>query len=323
VARRIVVTGSQGFAGRHLRQALVARECEVIGVDLPDTGAEVADDLASDSFDAARLAARVGPVDGVIHLAATISRGSSVDALARKNLSVVARAPVEIFEAFHAASSAHFVYCSSFKAYGPSGSAPIDPERPPQRPDPFSYGSAKALSERLLAISASRTGGSFAVVRSTCIYGPGQHAKNAIPLFLGALWQGQAPTVFGPGDDVRDDVLVADLAYCLAEACLRRVSGAFHAGGDRARTILEVAELCCEAIARLGGPAGMKPVIDASKAPKWWLPRTFDISRTRQLLDYEPTPMVDGLASEALWIRAGADPGRALEFCPPRTAVKP
>jgi nucleoside-diphosphate-sugar epimerase len=306
VAGRIVVTGSEGFVGKHLRQALLARGLEVVGVDRPGTGAEIEQDLASADFDAASLAKRSGNVQGVIYMAATITRGSSVDGFARQNLATIARAAAETFEAFHATSpQAHFVYCSTYKTYGPTSAQPIDPERPPQRPDPHSYGSAKSLAERLLAISAARTGAPYAVVRPTCIYGPGQHAKNAIPLFLSALWRGEAPTVFGSGKDVRDDVLATDLAHCLIEACLRKATGAFHAAGERARTIREVAELCCQVVEKLGGPGGISPRLDPSKPPKWWLDQTFDLSRSRALLGYQPTPLAEGLAQEALWIREG------------------
>ena len=46
---------------------------------------------------------------------------------------------------------------------------------------------------------------------------------------------GKAPVVFGSGKDVRDDVFAPDLAYSLTEACLRKVSGAFHATGAAMR----------------------------------------------------------------------------------------
>lgn len=315
MARRIVVTGSQGFVGKHLRRALELRKCEVIGVDRPGTGAEVEQDLADPGFDAERLAERCGGCDGVIYMAATISRGSSVDAAARANLRAIASAAVETFEAFHARSpAAHYVYCSTYKMYGPPDRLPIDPERPPQRPDPHSYGCAKVLAERLLAVAATRIGARYAVVRPTCIYGPGQHLHNAIPLFLRSAWDGRAPVVFGAGTDVRDDVLAPDLAYCLAEACLRRAEGAFHAGGERARTILEVARSCCEVVARLGGPSGLAPVVDPGRPPKFWIDQTFDLARTRQLLDYSPTPLAAGLDAEARWIRDGADAGAAVNY---------
>jgi UDP-glucose 4-epimerase len=316
--RAIVVTGSQGFVGKHVRRALELRGIRVIGVDKPGTAAEVEVDLGQPSFDARYLAERTGRVDGVIYMAATITRGSSVDGPARANLRTIAESAVETFEAFHQSSpGAHFVYCSTYKGYGPSGPGPIDPERPPQRPDPHSYGSAKALAERLLAIAAARLEAPYAIVRPTCIYGPGQHLHNAIPLFLSALWAGKPPTVFGTGRDVRDDVLASDLAHCLVEACLRKARGAFHATGERGRTIGEVAELCCRAVAELGGPSGLAPVIDGSRSPKWWLDQVFDWHRTRELLGYIPTPQLEGLKAEALWIRDGAVPGRAVDYAAP------
>jgi nucleoside-diphosphate-sugar epimerase len=315
----VLVTGSQGFVGKHLRRALSGRGSEVIGVDRPGTSAEIELDLSDPAFHAEELARRVGPVDGIIYMAATITRGSSVDAAARENLRAIASAAVEVFEAWNAVHGpTHFVYCSTYKGYGPPEKLPIDPSRPPQRPDPHSYGSAKALAERLIAIAARRTGVPYAVVRPTCIYGPGQHLHNAIPLFLRACLDGRDPTVFGNGRDLRDDVLASDLAYCLAEACLRRAEGAFHAGGERARTILEVAELCCRAVAELGGPAGLVPRLDPSRPPKWWIDQSFDIERTRALLGYEPTPLLEGLKREASWLQRGAIAADAPSFSPPR-----
>jgi UDP-glucose 4-epimerase len=198
------------------------------------------------------------------------------------------------------------VYCSTFKLYGPAQQPVIDPESHPQRPEPWSYGSAKALAERLLAIASARAGFTYAIVRPTCIYGPGQHLRNAIPVFLQAAWRGEAPTVFGSGTSVRDDVFVSDLVDILAEVAVRRVCGVMHAGGERARTILEVAQLCCDAVAQADGPKGLHPLCDTSKPPKPWLDQRFDTTSTRRQLGYTPTPIAVGLAAEAAWIRAGA-----------------
>ena len=313
---RIVVTGSQGFVGGHLRRALEARRCEVIGIDRPGTHAEIELDLADPALDAEALIERCGDVHGVVYMAATITRGSSVDADARSNLQVVAGAAASMFEALQArAAPPHFVYCSTYKTYGPA-SSPIDPERPPQRPDPHSYGCAKLHAERLLAIAAARTAGTYAVVRPTCIYGPGQHGHNAIPRFLRAALGGGAPVVYGTGRAVRDDVLASDVAYCLAEACLRRASGAFHASGERSRTILEVAEACCAAVGAVGGAASV-PVVDEATPPKWWLDQRFDGTRSRLELGYVPTPLLSGLTWQAEWLRAGGNSEDAVHFCPP------
>ena len=324
MSRCVVVTGSEGFVGRHLRRALEARGCTVLGVDKPGTGSELEQDLSDPSFDADALAARCGSaqISGVIYMAATITRGSSVDGPARANLRAIAEAATATFEAFGRRDrETHFVYCSTYKTYGPHA-GPIDPQRPPQRPDPHSYGCAKSLAERLLAIAAARSGLRYAIVRPTCIYGPGQHTHNAIPLFLKALWEGRAPTVFGSGRDVRDDVFAPDLAYCLAEACLRKAEGAFHATGDRSRTIAEVAQACCDVIAELGGPSGVQPRFDESRPPKWWIDQVFDFERSRALLDYDPTPLAAGIAAEARWLRAGASPTASVDYWPwPRLAL--
>jgi nucleoside-diphosphate-sugar epimerase len=321
MARRVVVTGSEGFVGKHLRAALEARGCEVVGIDRPGTRAELPIDLSEPSLDAlalARRAAEGGPVDSVIYMAATITRGSSVDAQARSNLRAIAEAPLRLLEALaELGGPPHFVYCSTYKSYGPPLRQPIDPQCPPQHPDPWSYGSAKSLAEALLEIGARRAGGRYAIVRPTCIYGPGQHLHNAIPTFLRAAWARQHPVVFGSGQSVRDDVLASDLSYCLAEAALRRAEGAFHAGGERAMSILEVARRCCRAVAELGGPRGLEPAIDGSRPPKWWIDQEFDLSRSRELLGYEPTPLLDGLKYEARWLADGARPEASVACCPP------
>jgi nucleoside-diphosphate-sugar epimerase len=295
------VTGSQGFVGGHLRGALAQRGCEVIGVDVPGRGAELALDLAS--FDADALARRVGPVAGIIHLAARISRSSSVDAAARANLRAIAEAAPLLGEAFRAAHGpTHLVLCSTLKVYGPQPS-PIGPAASPLRPEPRTYGSAKALAERLVAIAARRAGFPAAIVRLTYVYGPGQAAHNAIPIFLAACWRGEPPIVFGDGHELRDDVLVTDVADGLAEVCLRRAEGTFNAGGERARALREVAALCCQAVAAAGGPGGLAPRFDGGRPRKPWIDQSFDSSAFHALRGRPPTPMAEGLAAQAAAMR--------------------
>lgn len=307
----ILVTGSQGFVGTAVRAALAARGRSVVGVDRAGAGAEIESDLADDAFDPEGLARRIGPVDGVIHLAARISRESSVDEAARRNLRAIAEAPVRIAEAWRALHGpTHIVLCSSLKVYGPQPS-PIAPFASPLRPEPRTYGSAKALAERLLAIAARRAGFTAAVVRLTFVYGPGQHPHNAIPTFLRACWRGERPVIFGEGDELRDDVLVSDVAHCLVEACLRRAEGPFNAGGEQVRTLAEVASLCCAAVAAVGGPRDLQPLCDRAHPRKPWIDQSFDVSRAIGLLGYRPTPMLDGLKRQAESMRPMESAGTA------------
>ncbi len=154
-----------------------------------------------------------------------------------------------------------------------------------------------------MAIAARRAGFSVAMVRLTYVYGPAQVASNAIPIFLRACWRGEQPVVFGDGHELRDDVLVTDVADGLAEVCLRRVEGVLNAGGERARSLREVAALCCQAVAAAGGPAGLVPRFDPGRPGKPWIDQSFDSSALYALLGRPPTPMLAGLTAEAAAMR--------------------
>ncbi len=316
MASRIIVTGSEGFVGRQLRASLIERGCDVVGVDVRGRGADIALDLADAEFSADDLAERVGPVGGIVHLAARISRGSSVDIDARRNLRAIAEVPVRLLEAWNQRHGfTHLVFCSTIKVYGHQPQQPIEPTTSPLHPDAYCYGSAKALGERLLEVSRRRGQSSFAIVRPGYVYGPGQPVKTAIPAFLKACWQGDCPTVFGDGQQLRDDVLVSDVAYCLIEACLRRAQGSFNAASGQARTLLQVAQLCCRAVEALGGPKGLTPRVDGARSAARWIDQRFDVSRTQLELDYKPTELIQGLKREARWIRDGAQATSAPEYC--------
>lgn len=309
------MTGSEGFVGHHLRAAIEARGAECVGVDLPGSGAELEVDLSAPDFDPAGLAKLAGDVDLVIYMAAKITRGSSVDADARNNLRAIAEAPARLIEALPK-NDVHLVLCSTFKMYGPPDhDGPIDPSNPPQSPDPHSYGSAKFLAERLMEISSARHGHRFAVVRPSCIYGPGQHAHNAIPRFLRALIDGDPPMLFGEGSSVRDDVLAADLSWLMVEAGLQKAEGAYHAAGECSRSVREVAELCCE-VAAEEGLETRTPTFDTSRAPKWWIDQDFDLGSSKTL-GYAPTPLREGLRAQLRWTRAGSDPSKTASFVSP------
>ena len=316
MATRIIVTGSEGFVGRQLRALLVKRGCDVVGVDLPGRGANIEIDLSDPEFRADDLAVHVGPLAGIIHLAARITRGSSVDADARRNLRAIAEAPVRLVEAWNQRHGpTHLVFCSTIKVYGHQSRQPIQPTASPLHPDAYCYGSAKALGERLLEISGMRSPASFAIVRPSFVYGPGQPMKTAIPMFLNACLRGENPIVFGDGRQLRDDVLVSDFAYCMAEACLRRAQGTFNAASGQARTLVQVADLCCRAVEAIGGPKGLSPVIDESRPAARWIDQSFDMKRTEQELDFVPAHLLEGLKQEARWIRDGADPMSAAAYC--------
>ena len=119
--------------------------------------------------------------------------------------------------------------------------------------------------------------------------------------------------MFGRGESVRDDVFVGDLADLLVESALRRATGSFHAAGECARAIVDVAAACCAAVAAIGGPTGVHPRLSRERAPKWWLDQRFDLEATHRAFRYVPTRLLEGLKAEASWIQAGS-PEDAVRF---------
>ena len=66
---RLLITGSEGLVGERLRQRCQASGVDVVGVDMVATAKGSSADIRTPE----QWASRVGPVDGVVHLAA-ISR---------------------------------------------------------------------------------------------------------------------------------------------------------------------------------------------------------------------------------------------------------
>jgi hypothetical protein len=64
------------------------------------------------------------------------------------------------------------------------------------------------------------------------------------------------------------------------------------------------------------------PVLDPSRPAKWWLDQSFDGQRSRELLDFQPIPLLEGLKSEALWIKDGAPAERSVTYTAPGSAWK-
>ena len=186
--QRVLITGAEGFAGRHLRDALTARGCEAIA-----SSADVRDDAAiSHEVQAARP-------DAVAHLAAVTSvaeawnREREVwDVNAGGTLNVV------LAVAEHA-PAARLLVASSAEVYGriaeDEGAVGEDRALAPTSP----YGRSKAAAE----IACARGELDVVVVRPFPHTGPGQSETFAIPSFaaqIARIEAGLSPPVIRVGN---------------------------------------------------------------------------------------------------------------------------
>jgi len=287
----LAVVGGAGFIGRHVVRRLVGAGHRVWTVDqraaaraLP--GEQLITSQLEEPGGCREWAGRCGPLDGFVWLAASIRHVAGVDAAVARDLRVMVEGPLELLRALQPAPSV-CVYASSIQVYGAPRYLPVDEDHPT---DPFdSYGVAKLCAEHFLRIACDSKGVALTALRLGFVYGPGQHPDNVIPRFLDSARRGEAPTVYGDGRDLRDDVYVGDVARAFQLAVERRSPGVYNVASGRPHTILQVAETICRM-------AGLSSAPRHAPGVCHWIDRSFAVDRARAGLGFQAaTSFEDGL----------------------------
>ncbi len=158
------------------------------------------------------------------------------------------------------------------------------------------YATSKVAQEHYAANWARATGGSVAAMRYHNVYGPGLPKDTpyagVAAIFLSALRNGRAPTVFEDGGQRRDFVHVRDVAAATILACEKHVEGvrAFNVGSGTPRTVGDMAVALAHAT---GGP---EPLVTGRYRLGDVRHITADSSRLRRELDWGPSvAFADGM----------------------------
>jgi dTDP-glucose 4,6-dehydratase len=305
---RVVVTGAAGFIGSHLCESLLARGCDVVGLDNFITGSP--DNLQS-MWEAPRFAFVKrnvteyihvnGPVDWVLHFASPASpldylelpiQTLKVGALGTHNALGLAKA-----------KGAGFLLASTSEVYG-------DPLVHPQREDYWGnvnpvgprgvYDEAKRFGEAMTMAYHRVHGVNTRIVRIFNTHGPRMRLNDgrAIPAFMTQALTGSPITVFGDGSQTRSFQYVSDLVEGLWKLMERGGSEPINIGNPQELTLLELAKR----IIHLAGSRSeivFRPLPEDD--PKVRQP---DIGRARTRLGWEPLVDIDeGLKLTLEWFR--------------------
>jgi GDP-4-dehydro-6-deoxy-D-mannose reductase len=170
--QRVLITGADGFAGRHLRSALESRGSEAIA-------------SSSDVRDAAAVAQEMRNIrpDAIAHLASISSVADTMDREREVwDVNALGTLNVVLAAAEHA-PEARLLVTSSSEVYGRIGDeeGPVDECRPLAPVSP--YGRSKAAAE----LACARDDIDVVVVRPFPHTGPGQTETFAIPSFAGQI----------------------------------------------------------------------------------------------------------------------------------------
>src|SRR5438874_9286623 len=195
---RYLVTGSAGFIGSHLAEALQGLGHDVVGLDCftdyydPALKEENARGLDVRRVDLAEDELAFAGFDGVFHLAGqpgVRSFGDVVPLYVRRNVLATHR----VFEAA-ASAGVRVVFASSSSVYGDAERYPTPEDAIPQPISP--YGVTKLTCEHLAHAYERGFGLDVVALRYFTVYGPRQRPDMAFARILEALRDGRPFELF-------------------------------------------------------------------------------------------------------------------------------
>jgi len=302
----VLVTGAAGFIGSHLVDAFLERGARVRGIDNYSNGK--AENLAAsrdriemiegDLRDLATCHRACAGVDLIFHEAAVGSVPRSI-ADPATTLAANVGGMANLLAAARDAKVRRIVYASSSSVYGDSTALP---KREGAEGAPLSpYAASKVMNEELASIFRRCYGMELIGLRYFNVYGPrqdpdGQYAA-VIPRFFKAYAGGQAPIIYGDGEQSRDftfvgDAVAANLRAVAAPAAA--LGRAYNIAGGRGTTVNELAR---EIRRALGGDSLPLPRYEPARSGEV-KHSVADISFSRQILGYAPTVTLEEGISE-------------------------
>ena len=222
---KAIVTGGAGFIGSHVVDSLIEAGLTVVALDdLSGGSRDNVNPLASfvegsilDHDLINGLFERHG-FDYVFHLAAYAAEGLS-HFIKRFNYQNNVVGSMNLIDAAVNHDAKCFVFTSSIAVYG-ANQLPMTEDMVPAPED--SYGIAKHVVERELAITHDIFGLPYIVFRPHNVYGARQNIgdayRNVIGIFMNEIMQGRPLTIFGDGEQTRAFSDIGDVAPVIARS---------------------------------------------------------------------------------------------------------
>ena len=314
IVMKILVTGGKGFIGSKIVEML-SKDHKVTVVDNHDTyGIMTKEDLHKLLQWRTRnwKAENVSVIDGdildrlvclkafshnpeiVIHLA-TYPRAKIVDEDPIVGIPKVINTTTNLLWHSEKWNVKKFVYVSSSMVYGDF----VDGTKEDASTKPKNiYGEAKLTGERLVKLFAKRDGLNYNIIRPSGVYGPGDMPDRVVSKFFAKAMKNETITLHN-GNNKVDFTYRQDAARGIVLAALSSVANvSFNITAGNATSLRTLAETIIEIT---GSESDIEDIGNHKLYP---MRGTLDISRAKDLLDYEPEfSLKQGLDSYYDWLQ--------------------
>lgn len=246
--KKALVTGGAGFIGSHLAHGLVEQGCAVTVLDNLSTGhienlSGILDSITfieGDISDDAILARALSGCDVVFHQAAIVSVTQTVENPVSSTM-VNDLGTLKVLEAARLNKVRRVILASSSAVYGDD---PNLPKIETMAPNPLSpYAVQKLTNEHYAVLYHGLFGLETVCLRYFNVFGPRQDPSSpysgVISIFMLRAVHGQAPVIYGDGNQTRDFIYVRDVvrANLLAATNPRAPGHVFNVGTARSISI--------------------------------------------------------------------------------------
>lgn len=218
--KKVLVTGSDGFIGSHLTEALIRIGCNVKALvfynsfnswgwldESPQEIKRELDVFAGDIRDPHGMIKAMNGCDIVFHLAALIAIPYSYHS-PETYVDTNIKGTLNILQAARELNIEKVIHTSTSEVYGTARYVPIDEEHPLQGQSPYS---ATKIGADQIALSFYRSFNTpVSIIRPFNTYGPRQSARAIIPTIITQIANGQSKVKLGAVHPTRDFNYVKD-----------------------------------------------------------------------------------------------------------------
>ena len=307
-----LVTGGAGFIGSNLCEALLKKSCKVRCLDDLSTGTQANVTLFTDNPDYEFIKGDIKDIDicmdvckgvnYVLHQAAWGSVPRSIEMPLYYQANNIT-GTLNMLEASRQNKVKRFVYASSSSVYGDE---PDLPKREGKEGNLLSpYALTKRCDEEWAKQYTMHYGLETIGLRYFNVFGKRQNSNGAyaavIPKFIKMLLNGERPTINGDGKQSRDFTYVENVIEANLKACIAKKAAtgqAYNIAYGGREYLIDVYDSLCKALR-----TDIEPIFGSERIGDIRHSNA-DISKAKELLDYEPEwDFEKGIAEAIDWYK--------------------